>query len=367
MPLRALSLFTGAGGMDVGVIDAGFNVVAASELDSHACATFRANHPSTKLLEGDITANFSEIIKFQHIDLVFGGPPCQGFSVAGKMDTLDPRSSLVFSFCDVVEKVQPKAFVMENVASLGRLSKFQQVREEIFRRMTNSGYSVNMFVLNAKDFGVPQSRERVFFIGLAKGYQSITESAFENYKEEPKTLRQAIAHLGRAGTATNPNITNAKITLALKPVMRRSPYAGMLFNGQGRPLNPDAWSSTLPASMGGNRTPIVDEDHLYDDKASWVEDYHQKLKSGGIKGEFKEAPSRLRRLTIDEVSILQTFPANYKFSGPKSKIYNQIGNAVPCKLAKVVAHVIKLSLTKKLQNEQKEESKKNMELKLEFA
>jgi len=160
----------------------------------------------------------------------------------------------------------------------------------------------------------------------------------------PVSLRKAIIHLGRAGSPSNPNITKAKITLAAKPVLRKSPYAGMLFNGQGRPLNPDAWSSTLPASMGGNRTPIVDEDHLYNYKPSWVEQYHKKLMSGTHDGEYKEAPSRLRRLTIDEVKILQTFPSNYVFVGTQSKIFHQIGNAVPCKLAEVVTKAVKNSL-----------------------
>jgi DNA (cytosine-5)-methyltransferase 1 len=362
MAFRALSLFSGAGGMDVGMEEAGFRVVAASEMDKHACATFRENHPKTELLEGDLNDNFSKITKYNDIDLVFGGPPCQGFSVAGKMDVSDPRSTLVFSFCDVVEKVRPKAFVMENVAALGRLAKFQFVREEIYKRMSKAGYDVNVFVLNAKDFGVPQSRERVFFVGMLNGFTPICETVFEKFKTEPKTLRQAICHLGKAGSPSNPNITNAKITLALKPVMRRSPYSGMLFNGQGRPLNPDAWSSTLPASMGGNRTPIVDEDHLYDNKPSWVEAYHQKLKSNDIKSEFKEAPSRLRRLTVDEAAILQTFPLSYKFLGPKSRVFSQIGNAVPCKLAEVVALAVKSSLCKELKLEQAGTVERNLEL-----
>ena len=330
--------------MDVGVKDAGFKILAASELDPHACNTFRANHKDTKLFEGDINDHHDSLEKYKNIDLIFGGPPCQGFSVAGKMDPKDPRSSLVFSFCDVVKSIRPRAFVMENVASLGKLTKFQNVREEIYKQMSEAGYNVNMFILNAKDYGVPQSRERVFFVGTDKNLAPVSEYAFEDYKKEPKTLREAISHLGKAGSEGNPNVTNAKITLALKPVMRRSPYAGMLFNGQGRPLNPDAWSSTLPASVGGNRTPIVDEDHLYENKPSWVEKYHQKLMSGKIKSKFKEAPSRLRRLTIDEVAILQTFPKNYEFCGPKSKIFSQIGNAVPCKLAMVVALGIKKSL-----------------------
>lgn len=349
MSYKAISLFAGAGGMDVGIEKAGFQVIAASELDPHAANTYRHNNPSVKLVEGDINApdNFSMITGYSNIDLVVGGPPCQGFSVAGKMDKDDPRSQLVFSYCSVVEKLHPKAFIMENVKSLGSLAKFQDVREEIFRRMSKSGYQTTMLILNAKDFGVPQSRERVFFIGTKQGLPKIEPTHFDKYRQDAITLREAIGHLGRAGTELNPNITKAKITLAANPILRKSPYAGMLFNGQGRPLNPDAWSSTLPASMGGNRTPIIDEDHLYDHKESWVEKHHAELLRGQAKAQYTEAPSRLRRLTIDEAAILQTFPSDYKFLGPQSKIFSQIGNAVPCKLAEVVGKTVFNALSSK--------------------
>jgi DNA (cytosine-5)-methyltransferase 1 len=342
--LKALSLFSGAGGMDVGAIAAGIDVIAASELDSHACNTYRLNHPNTEVIEGDIDQNFEKIVRYKNVDLVIGGPPCQGFSVAGKMNPQDPRSKLIFSFCSVVEALQPKTFVMENVKALATLAKFQEVRSEFLQRMKSAGYSVTTNVLNAKDFGVPQSRERVFFIGVKQGLRPIQFEDFEPYKKTAISLREAIVHLGRAGTQHNPNKTNAKITLALKPVLRKSPYAGMLFNGQGRPLNPDAWSSTLPASMGGNRTPIIDEEHLYDNSPSWVEEYHEQIMAGKIEPNFKEAPKRLRRLTIHEATILQTFPLDYIFSGSSSKVFSQIGNAVPCKLAEVVMTVVRKSV-----------------------
>jgi len=263
------------------------------------------------------------------------------------MDKDDPRSKLVFTYCSAVEKLKPQAFIMENVKSLATLAKFQDVRDEIFRRMNEAGYQVTMQVLNAKEFGVPQSRERVFFIGTKVGLPIVNIHNFEKYKKTTISLREAIGHLGRAGSPSNPNKTKAKITLAGKPILRKSPYAGMLFNGQGRPLNPDAWSSTLPASMGGNRTPIIDENHLYDGEESWVEEHHKKLISGELKAEYGDAPSRLRRLTVDEAIILQTFPNNYKFLGSQSRVFSQIGNAVPCKLAEVVGKAVMEAIKKK--------------------
>ena len=342
--MRAISLFSGAGGMDIGFKAAGFSVVAANEFDRHACSTFRANHPEVELHEGDIVECMPQISAHHDIDVVFGGPPCQGFSVAGKMSLDDPRSQLVFRFVEAVDRIRPRAFVMENVRALAALSKFAEIRTELIYRLSKCGYRVSMHVLNSRDFGVPQSRERVFFIGVKVGAPSIKDSLFKRLHKQPPTLREAIGHFGRAGTANNKRTCNAKITLAAKPVLRRSPYAGMMFNGQGRPLNPDGWSSTLPASMGGNRTPIVDEEHLYNHSPAWIETYHRHLMNGGEPLGMYDTPSHLRRITIDEAAHLQGFPANYNFQGPASRVFCQIGNAVPCTLAEAVATVVRDSL-----------------------
>lgn len=343
--MKAISLFSGAGGMDVGFKNAGFNVIAANEMDKHACDTFRANHPECNLIEGDIDSCGEEFTGLKGIDVVFGGPPCQGFSVAGKMDPDDPRSKLIFSFCNIIEKVKPKAFVMENVKALGSLSKFEDVRTELLSRFQKAGYVVTIHILNSKDFGVPQARERVFFIGVKNGLKPVHKANFRKYLKAAPTLRDVLIPLGKPGTERNDRICNAKVTLAAKPVLRKSPYAGMLFNGQGRPLNPDGWASTLPASMGGNRTPIIDDKHLYQGSKSWVEEYHRNLMAGGKPQGMHDAPSYLRRLTINEAALLQTFPEDYIWCGPNSKVYSQIGNAVPCELAQVVARCVKDSLT----------------------
>lgn len=343
--MKAISLFSGAGGMDVGFKNAGFNVIAANEMDKHACDTFRANHPECNLIEGDIDSCGEEFIGLKGIDVVFGGPPCQGFSVAGKMDPDDPRSKLIFSFCNVVEKVKPKTFVMENVKALGSLSKFEDVRTELLSRFQKAGYVVTIHILNSKDFGVPQARQRVFFIGVKNDLKPVHKANFRKYLKAAPTLRDVLIPLGKPGTERNGRICNAKVTLAAKPVLRKSPYAGMLFNGQGRPLNPDGWASTLPASMGGNRTPIIDDKHLYQGSKSWVEEYHRNLMAGGKPQGMHDAPSYLRRLTINEAALLQTFPEDYIWCGPNSKVYSQIGNAVPCEFAQVVARCVKDSLT----------------------
>lgn len=341
--LSAISLFSGAGGMDVGFVRAGINVKVANEINKDAAATYKKNHPDSKIYTSDINEVFEEISETKDIDIVFGGPPCQGFSVAGKMDPNDERNTLIWSFLDVVHMVQPRAFVMENVKALGSLEKWKPVRDEIFKRAENMGYSCEMFILNSADFGVPQKRERVFFIGfLNKDTKRETlEADFIKLHKPSRSIRDTIKHLGPAGSESNPQTCTAKITFASNPILRKSPYAGMLFNGMGRPLNIDETSNTLPASMGGNKTPIIDEEYLHgDEKENWVNGYHEAVTKNELDPKFQSAPSRLRRLTIKEAALIQTFPEDYIFEGSKSSVYRQIGNAVPCELAEVVAKVV---------------------------
>ncbi len=344
----AVSLFAGAGGMDIGFERAGFDVVWANDFDRQACETYETNLGS-QIVCGDINEYLSSLDQYRGVDLVFGGPPCQGFSVAGKMSPSDERSQLVQSFMKAVDIIRPAAFVMENVKALAKLTKFQLVREDLVRKAQEMGYHVELILLNSREFGVPQNRERMFLIGMLDAQvETRLGDSVDQFKKESPTVRDVIKPLGRAGTDTNCRTCNAKITIAQNPVMRRSPYAGMMFNGQGRPLNPDGQSSTLHASMGGNKTPIVDEDHLYDHAASWVEEYHAHLMSGGKPYPLESSPSRLRRLTVDEAILLNTFPSDYEFVGGTSAMFRQIGNAVPCDLAFAVGSLVRKALDDEL-------------------
>ncbi|MCI9297711.1 DNA cytosine methyltransferase [Ihubacter sp. rT4E-8] len=343
--LTAVSLFTGAGGMDIGFERAGIEVIFANELMSEAAATYNANHASGVMVNDDVNNILDSLGQFQGVDLVFGGPPCQGFSVAGKMNPDDNRSKLIFTFLDVIEKVRPRAFVMENVKALGVLEKWEPVRRKYLDRVRALGYNCVPFILNATEYGVSQKRERVFFIGIRDNgdpfFEYYMKDLLLQQKNDAPIVRELLQSLGRAGTDENPDTCTAKITFATHPVMRKSPYAGMYFNGQGRPIDVDGYANTLPASMGGNKTPFVDEDYLYGEASSdWVVDYHRGLMEGTIVPEFKEAPERLRRITIREAARIQSFPDNYVFCGNKGAIYTQIGNAVPCRMAEAVAKAV---------------------------
>lgn len=338
----AISLFTGAGGMDVGFDAAGVDVILANEIVEDAAETYRANWPDAVMLNDDVNNIFPALDDVGEVDFVFGGPPCQGFSVAGKMNPHDDRSKLIFTFLAVVEKVRPRAFVMENVKALATLSKWSEVRKRYFKECERLGYACAPFVLNATEYGVPQKRERVFFVGVRDSDDVFLKSRLANILEGLKTpaptVREVLKPLGPAGTEKNPETCTARITFAAKPIMRRSPYAGMYFNGQGRPIDIDGYANTLPASMGGNKTPFVDDEYLHGDASEdWVVSYHEGLVSGAITPEFAEAPANLRRITTTEAARIQTFPDSYTFCGSKGAVYTQIGNAVPCKMAEAIA------------------------------
>ena len=179
------------------------------------------------------------------------------------------------------------------------------------------------------------------FYGANEHVREMVHEAFEAQKADAPSVKEFLADLGPAGTEKNPLTCTAKITYCKKPVMRSTPYAGMYFNGAGRPIDLDGWANTLPASMSGNKTPIVDEDYLYNHAADkWVEGYYNRLASGAGVGAGGDIPERMRRLTIAEAARLQTFPDDYIWKGAKSTVYKQIGNAVPCKMANAVANAV---------------------------
>lgn len=272
-------------------------------------------------------------------DLVIGGPPCQGFSVAGRMDPNDPRSRHVFDFLGLVAKVKPRAFVMENVAALARNKRWSDIISNL-KALATLEYKVELVVLNASHWGVPQARERMFLVGVPLDGPDF-QLGEPPTVDSPPTVRSTFSLLPRVGEVGNDSLCTAIITLAKSPVLRRSPYAGMLFNGQGRVMGLDRPAPTLPATMGGNRTPIVDDGELYDNEQSWIVGYHHKLFVDG-ESSLSKLPreARLRRITVEEAAALQTFPKDVAWQGAQSARFRQIGNAVPPKLAYHVASAV---------------------------
>ena len=280
-------------------------------------------------------------------DLVVGGPPCQGFSVAGKMDPNDPRSRHVFDFLGMVERVQPKAFVMENVKALAMNKRWTGAISDIRKKAEEIGYKTYLKVLNSSDYGVPQARERMFLVGFKD--HSVEYEYPEPTCDKPVTVADAFKALPAIGEPGNDQTCSAKITPAKEPILRQSPYAGMLFNGQGRPMDVNKPAPTLPATMGGNRTPIIDQNTLVNGDQQWVERYHASLMLGGSVA--VSIPSNLRRISVQEAAAIQTFPRDMPWQGSQSSRYRQIGNAVPPKMSFAVAQSVAKALGLKLHSD----------------
>ena len=334
--IRAVSLFCGAGGLDLGFKNAGFDIVWANDFNRAACDTHERNFPGTEVHCGSIT-DFDYEHEIPDCELVFGGPPCQGFSVAGKMDPNDPRSKLVFEFQNVVAAKRPRYFVMENVAALARLEKFQSVRRALLVRYQELGYRVEYRVLNSQLYNTPQRRERMIMIGTL---DEDGEIPFPRQRCNLVTARQILQAFPPAGQGCNQGVCAARITMAVHPILRASPYAGMLFNGLGRPIDLDRPCQTLPASMGGNKTPFIDTRRLENPNATdWLRETHQKLLDGVASANFA-VPEYFRRITVSEAAALQGFPMNFVFCGSQCDQYKQIGNSVPPPFAECIAKAI---------------------------
>jgi len=167
-----LDLFSGAGGLSYGFEQSGFRVLAGIDNDRAALDTFERNHDGAKTICADITtlnfADIKEVIGDVTIDVIVGGPPCQGMSLSGPRRFGDPRNSLYLSYIRLVEEIRPKAFVIENVPGLVGLFG-GEIKDSILEKFRELGYTVDYKILTAADYGVPQMRRRVFFVGFKSG------------------------------------------------------------------------------------------------------------------------------------------------------------------------------------------------------
>ena len=234
--LRTLDLFSGAGGLSLGFHKAGFQTVAAIDNNAPALQTFSKNFIGSSTYNIDLSdidnPAFSEI---KDIDVMLGGPPCQGFSIAGKRDINDPRNTLFVSYLKLVEKYSPKAVVIENVPNILSMNK-GDFANQIVMGLNQLGYDVCVLKLNAADFGVPQSRKRAFFIGLRDGMFPIHE--LEALKNNVEKLQQYV-------TEITDNRTHTK-TVVGQPI---SSYFGLQFDGIYQ--NTAEVSSTLFSNANG--------------------------------------------------------------------------------------------------------------------
>jgi DNA (cytosine-5)-methyltransferase 1 len=320
----AIDLFCGAGGLSLGLEAAGFETVLAVEYDLNACKTYRAALPHVKIHPGDVRGvNFA---KWRGVDLIAGGPPCQPFSTGGhRKGRLDERD-LLPEFVRAVVEARPRSFLLENVPGLASPSH-REYLYEVLKPLIDLYRVSEPVVLNAADYGVPQSRRRLVVAGVLEG-------EFQLPSGNPKHQVPAGVVLSREPVG-EPN--NSKIVYAKNPDLRPNPYHGQLFNGGGRGVDLEAPAPTILASSGGNKTHFLDV-------GGHVPPYHRHLMTGG-KPRIGELPEG-RRLTVAECAALQTFPVDMKFHGARSAQYTQVGNAVPPKLAAALGGAIREALTR---------------------
>ncbi len=321
--MNVISLFSGAGGLDLGFEKAGFNIIWANEYDKTIWETYRKNH-NTQLDCRDIrNIPFDEI---PECDGIIGGPPCQSWSEAGAQRGIDDsRGKLFYEFIRILKDKQPKFFVAENVSGmLADLHK--EAVQNILYHFESAGYNVTVNLVNAADYDVPQDRKRVFYIGVRKDLN--VNYIFPAPKEKKITLKETIWDLkDTAIKARDKNKTNGEVCFIPNHEYMNGGFS-TIYMSRNRVRGWDEQSFTIQA--GGRHAPI----HPQAPKMLFVE----KNKRIFVPGKEE----LYRRLTVRECARIQTFPDNFKFYyNDIADGYKMVGNAVPVMLAFYVADSIK--------------------------
>ena len=329
--ISSIDLFSGAGGLTLGLREAGIEAICAVEVDRFSTQTFSSHSPEVDVIFSDIKQIDLKKISSK-ADLVCGGPPCQPFSSGGLRRSSNDNRDMIPWFIQAVDILRPKAFLMENVPGL-TIGNRKNYFSSLLNALSKLGYIISWKVLNAADFGIPQIRRRLFIVGMHEQRFIFPQETHGPNRVLPFVKVKDVLPPNQLGEP-NPS----KVFYAKNPSLRPNPYHGHLFNGGGRPINLDQPSPTILASAGGNKTHFIDSFKL-------VPAYHRYLMEGGKpqKGELEGA----RRLSIVESAILQTFPTDTSFVGPPSARYRQIGNAVPPLLAAILGKALVSQLREK--------------------
>ncbi len=315
--------------MDLGFIHAGYTPIWANDNYQPALDNYRNVVGGTHAINADITPLLREGLWHIRPDVLIGGPPCQGFSRKGKLNPDDQRNQHIWNFLQAVEQMRPQSFIMENIKELGAGKRLAETRAQLLEKAESLGYQITLLVLNAADYGVPQNRHRMFLVGQPVGSpQFLPPPSTTN----PVSVRTSLLELPAHGEPGNDTLCKAKVNFLKTPVLRVSPYAGMMFNGSGRPMDLDKPSVAMLSQMVGNSTPIIDQHTLETGEPHWIIGYHKHLTEGGdpFTG---SAPERLRRITVEEAAHFQGFPVGVQWEGALRNRYSSIGNAVPPPLA----------------------------------
>lgn len=354
---RILDLFSGAGGFSLGFdMVESFSTVLAVDFDKSAINTFQNNFKKTKCICGNISDYdtkkliIQEAIK-KNVNMIIGGPPCQGFSLKGKnLGMHDKRNYLFLEYMAIVKAVQPKIFVIENVKNMISSSNGFFIKQ-IYENFISLGYNVTYGILNSVNFGVPQNRERAIVVGI-KGDLSLNINNISKDLNTFVTVRDAIFDLSylNSGEGAEVMTYSTDISSDYQRLMRT--HSNNLYNHRAtnhskfavekmNMIPPEGDKSSLPKELHGKQQFSTTWSRLMWDKPSPTIDTRFDTPSNGRNIH----PYLNRSITPREAARLQSFPDDFIFYGNKTSICKQIGNAVPPLMAKAIAKYIKKEIT----------------------
>ena len=363
---NVLDLFCGAGGLSLGFKMAGFNIVGGIDFNQEAIDTHALNFKDGFHFCGDISTLDDEFIlkNFEgRVDVIIGGPPCQGFSTANMQQKdieSDDRNKLFYQFIRFVRVLRPRAFVMENVR--GILTKDNgHVKDVMMEVMEELGYNVDVKVLAASDYGVPQKRMRAFFVGTSK---LLGESFdFDNIQKKPMvTVKDAIGDLYNLDNQTKLSTVDDKFNLEVEPSceyqkLMRKDSDSILYNHNIRYPKEIVQKRMSYVPEGGNWKDVPDE--LWDTiRTNRHSSAYRRLNSKDVSitidtGHMNYFHPKYNRVpTVRESARIQSFPDDFIFTGGQGAQFRQVGNAVPPLLSKAIAETLKTYLDKNTSGEE---------------
>jgi DNA (cytosine-5)-methyltransferase 1 len=344
--LKVLDLFCGCGGLSLGLEQAGFQISLGVDIWNDALETFQHNHRGSKAIRADLSNLNFDSLGLEQVDVIVGGPPCQGFSISGRRDPNDPRNKLYTGFVNAVKAYNPKAFIMENVPNLASMNG-GRIKDTIVSEFESLGYTISYKKILASEYGIPQNRRRFILVGLRNGQEfSFPEETHTNkkitceeaisdlpefsvtdgskYKEQPNSDYQRIMRLNSSG------VFNHQITNHTEKTVKTIS------------LVPDGGNyKDLPDELKSSRKVNIAWTRFSSKKPSFTIDTGHRHH---FHYEFNRVP------TVRESARLQSFPDNFIFLGSKTSQYKQVGNAVPPLLGKALGEKLVHFLAKGGQN-----------------
>lgn len=341
MKYKVVSLFSGGGGLDIGFKNAGYDIVWANDINQDAVNSYKKN-----VGEEIICADLYEIEErlIPRCDVVIGGPPCQSFSLAGNRHSDDKRGQLVWRYIDIIKELQPKAFMFENVTGLlsAKNNEGEKILPLLLRAFSDIGYSISYQVVNAADYGVPQLRKRIIIVGL-KDFMSHFNFPPTTHNEDGSNGKQKYVSVKETlGDLPSPS-DDCSITEHIWPTMSElDKYICKHVKPGGNYMDiPDEVNSVRIRRLkkdGGHTTCYG---RMHPDKPSYTINTYFNRPNVGCNIHYEQD----RLMTVREAMRLQTFPDNYVLaSRSKQGKHLIIGNAVPPKLAEVLALHLKYYL-----------------------